>query len=92
MDRSVLFAALLAAGLFLSPAARADGCFLCEGKVGTYVRFKGEDSWDKRKKAEACGCKVAGTTSSCGAANHQILCSVAGLPVPSDARPVAASR
>jgi hypothetical protein len=62
--------------LFLAGVARADGCYICSGKSGTYVKFRGPDTWDKRKKAEACGCKVGGTASSCDAANHKVLCSV----------------
>jgi hypothetical protein len=80
--------ALLIAGILLAAnGARADGCYLCEGRPGAYVRYQGDDTWDKRHKAEACGCKVGGTTSSCGAANSKILCSVAMLPQDPGARP-----
>ncbi len=41
----------------------ADGCYLCQG--GGYVKYTGSDTFDKRKKAEALGCKVNGTTGSC---------------------------
>jgi len=45
-------------------SAQTDGCYLCEG--GGYVKFKGADTFDKRKKAkEKFGCKVSGTASSC---------------------------
>jgi hypothetical protein len=57
-------------------AARADGCYVCDG-TSTYVRFKGDDTWAKRHQAEACGCKVVSTVSSCDAAHAKILCSVA---------------
>ena len=53
-------------GFFLGsvPMAMADGCFLCEG--GGYVKFTGDDTFEKRKKAkEKFDCKVNGTTSSC---------------------------
>lgn len=56
--------------------AQGDGCYICQGQPYTYVKFEGKDNWDKRKKAEACGCKVGGTTSSCDAANYKILCEV----------------
>ena len=47
-----------------APTALADGCFLCEG--GGYVAFKGDDTFDKRKKAkEQFSCNVVGTKSSC---------------------------
>lgn len=49
-------------GLFNNPAF-ADGCYLCEG--GGYVKYKGADTFDKRKKAQSIGCKVTGTTGSC---------------------------
>lgn len=82
--RSVLGLALIAgiglAGIWLTPTrallAQTDGCYICQGQPYTYVKFEGKDNWDKRKKAEACGCKVGGTTSSCDAANYKILCEV----------------
>lgn len=46
-----------------SRPALADGCYMCEG--GGYVKYKGDDTFDKRKKAQAMGCKVSGTTGSC---------------------------
>ena len=47
-----------------APAAMADGCFLCQG--GGYVKYTGDDTFDKRKKAkEKFDCTVSGTTSSC---------------------------
>jgi hypothetical protein len=81
------FALLLLASTLAPRAASADGCYLCEG--GAYVKYKGEETWALRHKAEACGCKVQGTTSSCGAANNKILCSVAFAPAPTGARPAA---
>lgn len=56
--------------------AQNDGCYICQGQQYTFVKFEGKDNWDKRKKAEECGCKVGGTTSSCDAANYKILCEV----------------
>ncbi len=53
----------LAAALGQAAPAAADGCYLCEG--GGYVRYVGEDTWDLRRKAQASGCKVTGTTGSC---------------------------
>ena len=57
-------------------AKQSGGCYICGGQTNTYVKFQGKDNWDKRKQAEACGCKVAGTTTSCDAANYKILCEV----------------
>jgi hypothetical protein len=79
--------ALAVVALFLvgAGAARADGCYICEG--GSYVKFAGEDSWAKRHKAEACGCKVLGNTSKCGGdARHKVLCEVAKGDAPTGAR------
>lgn len=54
----------LALGLTIDVIAQTDGCYLCQG--GGYVKFKGADTFDKRKKAEKnFGCKVSGTTGSC---------------------------
>ena len=54
----------LAFAMASAPAAMADGCFLCEG--GGYVKYTGDDTFEKRKKAkEKFGCKVTGTTGSC---------------------------
>lgn len=67
----------LALGLHAGPlAAQSDGCYICQGQPYTYVKFGGKDDWDKRKRAEACGCKVGGTTASCDAANYKILCEI----------------
>ena len=80
--RNLLVAAAMAAlpSLLAPSPAWADGCFICQGQPNTYVKYKGQDTWDKRHKAEACGCKVGGTTSSCGATNHKVLCTVALAP------------
>lgn len=58
----------------LSGSAKADGCYICSG--GSYVKFSGSDTQEKRKKAKACGCNIGGTRGSCNAANLKILCSV----------------
>lgn len=77
LKRLSLAFALLAALLFSAQILLADGCYICKGKSGSYVKFKGSDTFDKRKKAKDCGCDVGGTTSSCNAANYKILCTVA---------------
>ena len=60
---------------FAQPA-RADGCYLCQG--GGYVRYRGSDTFAKRKQAKKkCGCKVTGTTSSCS--NPKCTVSFLGL-------------
>ncbi|MBE7438537.1 MAG: hypothetical protein HS115_08800 [Spirochaetales bacterium] len=66
----------------MSPSLKADGCYICQGSPNTYVKFSGNDSFEKRKEAEKCGCKVGGTTGSCNAANYKVLCSVLGPAVP----------
>lgn len=78
MQRSILLF-LLGAILTLPASIQADGCYICQGSANTYVKFSGTDSFDKRKEAEKCGCKVSGTTSSCNAANFKILCTVQWL-------------
>ena len=65
---------LVTLGILATPSfARADGCYICG--PGTFVRYKGADTWGQRKKAEACGCKVQGTVSSC-AGTAKVLCEV----------------
>lgn len=66
----MLVLAFIAAFAF-STNAQTDGCYLCEG--GGYVKFKGADTFDKRKKAkEQFGCKVSGTTGSCSKAKGTV--------------------
>jgi hypothetical protein len=65
-----------AAMLFYSGRALADGCYICRNDSNAYVKFTGDDTQDKRKKAEACGCNVGGYTGSCYAANLKVLCTV----------------
>jgi hypothetical protein len=67
----------LGALLSLAGGARADGCYLCAGGE-TYVRFRGEDSWHKRRGAEACGCAVVASVRRCPEARRKReLCEVA---------------
>ena len=54
--------------------AFADGCYICSG--GSYVKYTGGDTQDKRNKAKDCGCQISGTRSSCDAANLKVLCTV----------------
>ena len=56
--------------------AYADGCYLCKG--GGYVKYRGSDTFRKRKQAKKkCNCKVTGTTSSCS--NPKCTVSVMGV-------------
>ncbi len=72
------FFAILGGGVYY---AYADGCYMCEG--GGYVRYRGSDTFAKRKEAlKKCKCKVSGTTSSCS--NPKCTVSVFGM----DARPL----
>lgn len=66
--------AFAALGLAAPAVARADGCYVCG--PGTFVKYKGSDTWASRHKAEACGCKIQGTVSSCDGVGAKILCSV----------------
>lgn len=66
MKKLVLSVCLVSflAVLGFSRIAAADGCYMCEG--GGYVKYVGDDTFEKRKKAkEQFGCNVSGTTSSC---------------------------
>jgi len=61
---AVVGAALLSAVCFAAPrVARADGCYICQG--GGYVQYIGPATFEMRKKAQAVGCTVTGTASSC---------------------------
>jgi len=63
MKKIALFIFVSFSLFFISQAAKADGCYLCSG--GGYVKYNGDDTFDKRKAAAAQGCQVSGTTSSC---------------------------
>ncbi|MBX7148581.1 hypothetical protein K1X76_05800 [bacterium] len=68
---------MLAVGFIVagySTLAKADGCYICSG--GSYVKYSGDDTQEKRKAAKECGCQVSGTRGECDAANLTILCSV----------------
>ncbi len=56
-----------------STAKDYTGCYICKGKSGTYVKYRGSDDFSKRKKARNLGCEVGGTSGSCDAANYKIL-------------------
>ncbi len=80
MQKNILIIlSLIVCSLSFTMPIHADGCYICQGKPDTFVKFTGFDNFDKRKKAEACGCRVGGTTSSCAAANQTILCEVSRL-------------
>lgn len=61
------FAAIVFGALIFIGGAefvRADGCYMCKG--GGYVKYRGSDTFKKRKEAKKkCNCTVTGTTSSC---------------------------
>lgn len=63
-------------------SAKADGCYICKG--GSYVAYTGDDTQDKRKAAEACGCEIGGTRGDCSAANLKVLCTVENEEQPND--------
>lgn len=57
---------------------RADGCYVC--KEGGHVRYRGSDTFAKRREAKKkCNCTVTGTTSSC--ANPKCTVSVVEIPM-----------
>lgn len=66
-----------------SPAS-ADGCYICTrgSACGQYCRYAGRDSFDKRKKCIAAGCKIGGTASCPTAANVRICSGIGFLPGP----------
>jgi hypothetical protein len=69
-----LVLALLALACLASPA-RADGCYLCAGGA-TFVRYRGQDTWQKRHQAESCGCRIVAAASRCGGPQKRELCAV----------------
>ncbi len=87
MRRAAFLAALLLPGLIAlgvpAPAA-ADGCYICTrgSACGQYCRYAGRDSWDKRKKCIAAGCKIGGTASCPTAANVRICSGIGFLIQP----------
>lgn len=61
---------LLAAGFGGTPAARADGCYICtSGSPCQQCRYRGSDTQAERKKCQDSGCKIGGTKSCSSAAN-----------------------
>ncbi len=57
---------------------RADGCYIC--KEGGHVRYRGSDTFAKRREAQKkCNCTVVGTTSSCS--NPKCTVSVVNIPM-----------
>ncbi len=77
MKKILLLSGVLIFSLFMvmeyGIAKNYTGCYICKGKSGTYVKYVGSDTFDKRKKAKKLGCDVGGYTSSCDAANYTIL-------------------
>lgn len=71
--KRILFAATVAlgaAGLGWTPAAYADGCYICtSGSPCQQCRYTGSDTQAERKKCRDAGCKVGGTKSCSTAAN-----------------------
>jgi hypothetical protein len=67
----------LAFMLSFQPARNAyasDGCYICtSGSSADQCRYHGSDTFDQRKKCEAAGCKVGGTTSCSSAANVKVI-------------------
>ncbi len=70
MKKLIFLIVLGTALVHLSPSARADGCYLCSG--GGYVKYNGDDTFDKRKQAANIGCQVSGTTSSCSSSKGTV--------------------
>lgn len=55
-------------------AYAADGCYICtSGSSADQCKWHGSDTFDQRKKCEAAGCKVGGTTSCSTAANVKVI-------------------
>ncbi|OHD63474.1 MAG: hypothetical protein A2176_06545 [Spirochaetes bacterium RBG_13_51_14] len=69
--------AILAFVLSFQPvpnAYAADGCYICKsGSSADQCKYHGDDTFDQRKKCEAAGCKVGGTTSCSTAANVKVI-------------------
>ena len=65
--------AVIVLSAFLMPTVNvlADGCYTCKG--GGYVKYKGDDTFAKRKDAkENFKCEVSGTSSSCSNAKGTV--------------------
>ncbi len=69
--------------LFGTPAALADGYYICTSgsSCGQYCKYSGSDNADNRKKCKKAGCKIGGTRSSTPGSNIKV-CS-ASLATPS---------
>ena len=59
-----------------APVYSGDGCYICGSGSSDGIQqcqYKGSDTFDQRKKCEANGCKVSGTTSCSTAANVKVI-------------------
>ncbi len=71
-----LLAPLLSALFVAVTPAMADNCYLC-GSGSTdacknYCKYSGPDTFENRKKCQAAGCKITGTSSCPTAANYKV--------------------
>jgi hypothetical protein len=84
MKKIVILTFSLAFGLFmlflsfekLENAYAGDGCYMCGSGSSdgiTHCKYHGSDTFDQRKKCQAKGCKITGTSSCPTAANYKVI-------------------
>ena len=67
-------AVLAAMFLYGTPAALADGYYICTSgsSCGQYCKYSGSDNAENRKKCKNAGCKIGGTRSSTPGSNVKV--------------------
>ena len=67
---------LLCVLLLAATPAMADNCYMCgsgsSDACKNYCKYSGSDTFEARKKCQAAGCKISGTSSCPTAANYKI--------------------
>lgn len=75
-------AVLAATFLFATPAALADGYYICTSgsSCGQYCKYAGSDNAENRKKCKKAGCKIGGTRSSTPGSNIKVCSASLATP------------
>lgn len=75
--KKLLGLSLLSSLLFAATPAMADNCYMCgsgsSDACKNYCKYSGSDNFENRKKCQAAGCKISGT-SSCPTASNYMVC------------------
>ncbi len=74
--KKLLGLSLLSSLLFAATPAMADNCYMCgsgsSDACKNYCKYSGSDTFENRKKCQAAGCKISGTSSCPTASNYKV--------------------